>query len=141
MSKDQSNLPMGPDGEIPLRRNEDGEIIYMTREELWKRQTRYTPEQAVHAIGEFQKAIERLRVAAARSPADAKARPQPEPGPTAERDPEQLLTAAEVGEILDIPRDSVYELGGLTRTQLGPRRVRWKLADVRAFIEKRRETF
>lgn len=54
-------------------------------------------------------------------------------------DPEPLLTAKEVSEILRIPERSVYEMTGLPRVRLGVRRVRWRPADVRAFIDRRIE--
>ena len=141
MNDGQAPLPPGPNGEIPLRRDEDGEIVYMTREELWERSTRHPPDVATAAIGKLQEAIERLRIAASRPQPTA----EPEAGPQMDsmkgRDPERLLTAQEVSEILSIPKDSVYELGGLSRVQLGERRVRWRFGDVQAFIEKRSQEF
>lgn len=139
---------MGPNGEIPLRRNEDGEIVYMSQEEAEARAKSKlvfdTPEGAAAAIGRLNTLLALIEHGM-RNPLPAEARPsQTESQETTEtepRDPDTLLDAKEVGEILGIPRDSVYELGGLTRTQLGPRRVRWKLADVREFIERRRERF
>lgn len=53
-------------------------------------------------------------------------------------DPEPLLTAEEVAEILQVPRKSVYELG-IPRVRIGERRVRWRPADVREFIQRRVE--
>lgn len=51
-------------------------------------------------------------------------------------DVEPLLTASEVAEILHLPMKSVYDLP-IKRVQLGPRRIRWRPEDVRAFIERR----
>lgn len=53
-------------------------------------------------------------------------------------DVEPLLTAADVGRILRVPAKSVYELP-LPRIRLGKRRIRWRLCDVRAFIDRRVE--
>ncbi len=53
-------------------------------------------------------------------------------------DPEPLLTAREVAEILRLPVKSVYELP-LRRVRLGCRRIRWRPADVRDFIQRRLE--
>lgn len=53
-------------------------------------------------------------------------------------DPEPLLTAEEVGEILSVPTKSVYELS-IPRVRIGRRRVRWRPADVRDFISRRVE--
>lgn len=54
-------------------------------------------------------------------------------------DPEPLLTAEEVGEILQVPTKSVYDLP-IQRVRVSKGRVRWRPADVRAFIERRVET-
>ncbi len=54
-------------------------------------------------------------------------------------DIEPLLTAEDVGGILRVPAKSVYELP-LPRIRLGTRRIRWRPADVRAFIDRRTET-
>lgn len=51
-------------------------------------------------------------------------------------DGERLLTAAGVAEILRVPTKSVYELA-IPRVRLGPRRLRWRPADVREFIARR----
>ena len=51
-------------------------------------------------------------------------------------DVEPLLTASEVSEILRLPSKAVYELG-IPRVRLGPRRIRWRPADVREFIKRR----
>lgn len=53
-------------------------------------------------------------------------------------DPEPLLTADEVAEILQVPRKSVYDLS-IPRVRIGERRVRWRPADVREFINRRVE--
>lgn len=53
-------------------------------------------------------------------------------------DPEPLMTAEEVGEYLQVPTKSVYDLS-IPRVRIGERRVRWRPADVRAFIEERTE--
>lgn len=53
-------------------------------------------------------------------------------------DPEPLLTAKEVGEILSVPYKSVYELA-IPRVRLGPGRIRWRPADIREFINRRVE--
>lgn len=54
-------------------------------------------------------------------------------------DPEPLYTAGDVAEILSVPAKSVYELP-IPRVRVGRRRIRWRPADVRAFIERRTET-
>jgi len=51
-------------------------------------------------------------------------------------DVEPLLTAGDVGTLLKLPAKSVYELP-IPRVQLGPRRIRWRPVDVRAFIARR----
>ncbi len=51
-------------------------------------------------------------------------------------DAEPFLTAGEVGTLLRLPPKSVYELP-IPRVRLGPRRIRWRPADVRAFITRR----
>lgn len=51
-------------------------------------------------------------------------------------DVEPLLKAKDVAELLNMNPKSVYELP-IKRVQLGPRRIRWRPADVRAFIERR----
>ena len=51
-------------------------------------------------------------------------------------DPEPLLTAGDVGTLLKLPAKSVYELP-IPRVRLGPRRIRWRPADVHAFIVQR----
>ena len=51
-------------------------------------------------------------------------------------DAEPLLTAGDVGTLLKLPAKSVYDLP-IPRVHLGPRRIRWHPADVRAFIVQR----
>jgi len=51
-------------------------------------------------------------------------------------DAEPLLTAGDVGTLLKLPAKSVYELP-IPRVRLGPRRLRWRPADVQAFIVQR----
>jgi len=51
-------------------------------------------------------------------------------------DDEPLLTAQDVGTLLKVPRKSVYELP-IPQVRLGPRRLRWRPADVHAFISRR----
>lgn len=53
-------------------------------------------------------------------------------------DPEPLLTAEEVGEILQVPKKSVYELP-IPRVRISKRRIRWRPKDVRQFVEDRLE--
>ena len=52
------------------------------------------------------------------------------------QDVEPLLTAQDVGELLQLPAKSVYELP-IPRVRLGPRRIRWRPADVVAFVARR----
>ena len=54
-------------------------------------------------------------------------------------DDEPLLKAAEVGEMLGIPTDSVYQLP-IKRVRVGKRTVRWRPELVREFIEQRDES-
>lgn len=58
------------------------------------------------------------------------------PGSTAD-DP--LLTAAQVAAILGIRTKAVYELD-IPRVELSPRRYRWRLSDLNAWIDARRKT-
>lgn len=53
-------------------------------------------------------------------------------------DPERLLTAEEVAELLRVPKKSVYDLS-IPRVRIGKRRIRWRPADVREFIQERVE--
>ncbi len=55
-------------------------------------------------------------------------------------DPEPLMTAGEVAHVLSVPERSVYDMTGLPRVRLGQRRIRWRPADVRAFIDRRVES-
>ena len=48
----------------------------------------------------------------------------------------QLLTALQVADYLQISRKRVYELP-IPVIKLGPKRLRWRLADLRAFLEER----
>lgn len=50
-------------------------------------------------------------------------------------DPEPLMTAREVAEVLRLPAKAVYDLP-IRRVQLGQRRTRWRPSDVREFIER-----
>lgn len=54
-------------------------------------------------------------------------------------DPEPLLDAEELSEILKVPQKSVYD-PPIPRVRVGQRRVRWRPDDVRAFVENRTET-
>ena len=51
---------------------------------------------------------------------------------------ERLLTAREVASILSVPLSSVYSLP-IPRVQVGPRRIRWRMSDVNAFVSSRLE--
>lgn len=51
-------------------------------------------------------------------------------------DAEPLLTAKEVGKLLNVPWKSVYDLP-IRRVVLGRRRIRWRLRDVVEFIDSR----
>lgn len=53
-------------------------------------------------------------------------------------DPEPLMTADDVSEFLQVPTKSVYELP-IQRVRVSQNRVRWRPADVRAFVERRTE--
>lgn len=117
-----------------LRRLDPAEIERILQEKY------SDPAFRADAIGALEAAKARLQQLP--PPQAPEARPAPPEAPeTPADDPERLLTAKEVGEVLGIPTKSVYELGGLERVQLGERRVRWRLPDVRAFIQRRRETF
>lgn len=52
--------------------------------------------------------------------------------------PAPLLTAREVGRLLGTPHKRVYELP-IARVRISAHAFRWKLEDVVAFIESRRE--
>lgn len=51
-------------------------------------------------------------------------------------DAEPLWEAAKVGEVLSLPAKSVYTLP-IRKVRIGPRRIRWRPTDVRAFIDAR----
>jgi len=51
---------------------------------------------------------------------------------------EQLLTAEQVAQLLQVPVKSVYDLG-IPRVRVGKKRIRWRPGDVRAFIDRRVE--
>jgi predicted DNA-binding transcriptional regulator AlpA len=51
-------------------------------------------------------------------------------------DLEPLLKARDVARILQVPEKSVYELP-IPRVELGPRRIRWRPADVNEYINRR----
>lgn len=53
-------------------------------------------------------------------------------------DAEPLMTAEEVGEVLQVPTKSVYDLP-IPRVRVSSNRVRWRPRDVRAFVERRTE--
>lgn len=55
-------------------------------------------------------------------------------------DVEPLMDATEVADVLGVPRKSVYEIAGLPRIRVSGRRIRWRPADVRDFIQRRTET-
>lgn len=48
-----------------------------------------------------------------------------------------LLDAKDLARILKLPTKSVYTLP-IPRVSLGPRRIRWRLDDLAAFIDRRR---
>lgn len=48
-----------------------------------------------------------------------------------------LLTVSEVGVMLRVHAKRVYSLP-IPQVRLSPRRIRWKLADVRAFVSAQR---
>lgn len=50
-------------------------------------------------------------------------------------DTEPLLKAADVARLLQLPEKSVYALP-IPRVELGPRRIRWRLADVSEYINR-----
>ena len=54
-------------------------------------------------------------------------------------DVERLLTACEVGSLLQVPWKSVYTLP-IRQVRLSSRRIRWRPADVREFIQRRTRT-
>lgn len=54
-------------------------------------------------------------------------------------DPEPLLTAEQVAEILKVPRDRVYQLP-IPRVKISQRCVRWRPKRVREWIRQREAT-
>jgi len=55
-------------------------------------------------------------------------------------DIEPLMTAAEVGHLLQIPRKRAYEVVGHLAVQIAPRTLRWRRGDILALIDARRRT-
>ena len=53
---------------------------------------------------------------------------------------EPLMTAAEVGRLLQIPRKRAYEVVGHLAVQIAPRTLRWRRGDILALIDARRRT-
>jgi len=53
---------------------------------------------------------------------------------------EPLMTAAEVGRLLHIPRKRAYEVVGHLAVQIAPRTLRWRRGDILALIEARRRS-
>lgn len=53
-------------------------------------------------------------------------------------DSEPLMTAEQVGQVLQVPTKSVYDLP-IPRVRVSSNRVRWRPADVWEFIERRTE--
>lgn len=53
-------------------------------------------------------------------------------------DPEPLLTADEVADVLRVPKDAVYDLP-IARVRVSKGRVRWRPENVREFVERRTE--
>jgi len=49
-----------------------------------------------------------------------------------------LMTAAEVGHILQVPRKQVYEVVGHLAIQIAPHTLRWRHVDILALIDERR---
>ena len=70
--------------------------------------------------------------------AEETAPPAPTPLVGDSYDDEPLLKAAEVGKMLGIPTNNVYQLP-INRVRVGKRTVRWRPAVVREFIEQRDE--
>lgn len=65
----------------------------------------------------------------------------PTPLPSAEAgEIEPLMTAAEVGHLLQIPRKRAYEVVGHLAVQIAPRTLRWRRRDILALIDARRRT-
>jgi len=55
-------------------------------------------------------------------------------------DLEPLLNAQDLARLLKKPVKTVYDLP-IPQVHLGPRTIRWKKADVREFVDNRREDF
>jgi len=51
---------------------------------------------------------------------------------------QRLMTATEVGRVLQVSRKRVYEVVGHLAIQIAPRTLRWRHGDVLALIEERR---
>jgi len=51
---------------------------------------------------------------------------------------EPLMTAADVGHVLQLPRKRVYEVLGHLAIQIAPHTLRWRHADILALIDERR---
>ena len=51
---------------------------------------------------------------------------------------EPLMTAADVGHALQLPRKRVYEVVGHLAIQIAPHTLRWRHADILALIDERR---
>ena len=51
---------------------------------------------------------------------------------------EPLMTAADVGHVLQLPRKRVYEVVGHLAIQIAPHTLRWRHADILALIDERR---
>ncbi|MGH7568859.1 MAG: hypothetical protein ACREL9_07815 [Gemmatimonadales bacterium] len=53
---------------------------------------------------------------------------------------EPLMTAADVGHVLQLPRERVYDVLGHLALQIAPHTLRWRSADNVALIEERRRS-
>jgi hypothetical protein len=51
---------------------------------------------------------------------------------------EPLMTATDVGHVLQLPRKRVYEIVGHLAIQIAPHTLRWRHADILALIDERR---
>ncbi len=51
---------------------------------------------------------------------------------------EPLMTAADVGHVLQLPRKRVYEVVGHLAIQITPHTLRWRHADIQSLIDERR---
>lgn len=61
----------------------------------------------------------------------------PHPGRATE-DPDDLLTAQDVADLLSVSKYSVYQMP-IPRMRISPKRLRWERRDVIAFAHERRE--